>query len=254
MTGSGLALTIVGPAPAWTRRPGRASSCYLLELGGEAIALDFGTGAFAALSQLRDPQTLRAVVISHLHADHLIDIVPLRYYLRFGCDPPGHVEIRAPADLAKRIDGLTAEPGFLGELVGAPHEPGTFELGPFTVQAGRITHTESSFGFRVTATGSAGAPGIVYSGDCGDPRDLRALIQPGDVVLSEAFFGSRARQAGLAHLTAADAAWAAADGGARELVLTHIQDDVDHQVTLAAAAAVFPAVRLAEPGMRVAID
>lgn len=254
MSAPELTLTVVGCAPAWTRRPGRSSSSYLLELGGDAIVLDLGQGSFNALSQVRDPATVRAVFLSHLHPDHHVDIVALRLYLRYGMSQPGHVELRGPAGLAERIDALTAEPGFLGGLVGPALVPGRVGVGAFAVEIAPVTHTDASFGFRVGRAGDELTPGLVYSGDCGEPRDLRALVRPGDVVLSEAFFGERTPQPGLAHLTCAQAAWAAADGQARELLLTHIQDECDHHAALAAAVAVFPATRLAEPGMRVTID
>jgi ribonuclease BN (tRNA processing enzyme) len=254
MSSSALTLTIVGCAPAWTRRPGRSSSCYLLEIGEDAIVLDLGHGSFNSLSQLRDPVAVRAVLISHLHADHLIDIVPLRYYLRYGCQPPGHVELRGPAGLGERIDGLTGERAFLGALLGPSHSAGHTRIGPYAVELARVTHTESSFGFRVSHADEPAAPGLVYSGDCGDARDLRRLIRPGDVVLSEAFFGAKPPTPDLPHLTSAQAAWAAADGQARELLLTHIQDECDHEAALTAAVAVFPSSLLAEPGMRVAIS
>jgi ribonuclease BN (tRNA processing enzyme) len=249
-----LTLTIVGCAAAWTRRPGGASSCYLVELGDRAIALDFGQGAFAALGAICDPATLDAVLISHLHPDHMIDVVPLRLYLRYGHVPPGHVDIRGPAALGARIDGLTDEPGFLGALAAEPIQPGEMTIGPFAIEVARVSHTDSSHAFRVAPADRPDAAGVVYSGDCGVASDLLPLVRGGDLLLCEASFGVGPKPVGTGHLTAIEAATVARDGRASRLILTHILDQVDREAALAAAAIVFPNVQLAEPGARIVID
>jgi ribonuclease BN (tRNA processing enzyme) len=248
----GLTLTVVGPAPAYTRRPDRPSSCYLLEADEEAIVLDLGQGSFAGLARYREPASLRAIFISHLHPDHHVDLVALRHYLRYGIDPPGSVELHAPADLRRRYDVFIGEEDFLARLPGEPLQPGDRFAGPFGVRVARVTHTDSSFGFRV-ALGAE--PGLVYSGDCADELDLLPLIHEGDTLLSEAAFGVReegAREAG--HLSAERAALAAREGKAGRLILTHILDDGDEQGSLERAQALFPGpVQLARPGLVVEV-
>src|SRR5262245_3402563 len=98
---SELTLTVIGCAPAWSTDPSRPSSCYLVETGDDAMVLDLGQGSFAALAQVRPPETLAAVVISHLHPDHHVDLVALRHYLAFGRGGgiEHHIELHAPAPL-----------------------------------------------------------------------------------------------------------------------------------------------------------
>jgi ribonuclease BN (tRNA processing enzyme) len=255
MADRALRLTIVGSAAAWTRRAGHPSSCYLVELDGEGLVLDLGQGSFAALAARRDPERLRAVLISHLHPDHGIDLIPFRHYLRFACDPPGSVELRAPKDLRTRYDVLMGEQNFLAELPGDALEPGTFELAPFTVTVGRITHLEPSFGFRIAPGGAQDGPALVYSGDCGNADDLLPLIWPGDTLLSEAYFGAEASVPEAKHLTAGEAARVARDGKAGRLVLTHLMDGTDEGAALAAARRGFDGrVELATDGLELTID
>ena len=261
-----LGLTIVGSAAAWSRQPGRASSCYLVELDGHGLVLDLGQGSFSALSAYRDPQEVRAILVSHLHPDHGIDLIPLRHYLRYGCQPPASVELYAPDGLRHRYDVLVGEEDFLSALPGDRLEPGTVELAPFEVTVAPVTHREPSFAFRVAplrgATGQPSAPddrpgappGLVYSGDCGREDDLLPLIEQGDTLLCEAFFGTGEPVAAAQHLTAAQAARAASEGGAGRLLLTHLKDGIDVQAAVEAARRVFSGpVEVARPGLEVAI-
>ena len=100
-----------------------------------------------------------------------------------------------------------------------------------------MTHIPDSFAFRVSAAAGDG-PGLVYSGDCGNADDLLPLIRPGDTLLSEAAWGAGRPDVPI-HLTATQAAGAAARGGAKNLILTHILDDRRESEARAAAERTF---------------
>jgi ribonuclease BN (tRNA processing enzyme) len=250
-----LTLTIVGCAAAWTRLPAHPSSCYLLELDGKGLVLDLGQGSFGALAARRDPETVRAVLISHLHPDHGIDLIPFRHYLRFACDPPSSVELRAPDGLRRRIDVLLDEPDVLAELPGESLAPGTIELDPFEVTVNAVTHREPSFAFRVGRLRARDGAGLVYSGDCGRADDLLPLVRPGDTLLCEAYFGAEQPVPEAQHLTAAEAARVAREAQARRLVLTHLKDGTDQRAALAAAQGIFEGpVEIARDGLELQIE
>src|SRR5207253_5390422 len=67
-----MRLTVLGKSPSWQDADG-ACSGYLIEEDGTAILLDCGNGVFSKLRRFRDYTRIDAVVISHLHADHLLD-------------------------------------------------------------------------------------------------------------------------------------------------------------------------------------
>jgi len=245
-------LTVVGCAPAWTRRQETASSCYLVEADGRALVLDMGQGAFAALAATREPATVGGVLISHLHADHLVDLVPLRHYLKYEAAAADRIALHGPAELRARFDRFLAEDGFLDGLAGAALEEGEFEVSDFHVQAARVTHIPDSFAFRISLPGRDG-PGLVYSGDCGVADDLLPLIEPGDFVLCEAAFGAEAAE-GAIHLSAGQAADVARLGGASRLVLTHILDRQDLEAARVLAADRFGGeVLVARPGLQLEV-
>jgi ribonuclease BN (tRNA processing enzyme) len=223
-------LIVIGAGPAYTDRRGAAASSYLLLAEGAALLLDLGQGAFSNLSAHVEPSALTAVLISHLHPDHFVDLVPLRHYLKWEFDPPRRVRVIGPARLVDRLDGLDGQPGFAAVSLDTEDlSEGVIRVGPFEVEARRVTHTEDSYAFRVTCASGGNAagsrrssPGIVYSGDCSCADDLLPLIHAGDTLLCEASFGAGPVAPGAQHITAADAAQAASVGGASRLLLTHV--------------------------------
>src|SRR5512141_401381 len=171
-----LRLDVVGAGPAFTDRLGATGAAYLVRHGPTSILLDLGQGSFPRLAGLLDPGSLDAVVVSHLHPDHFIDLVALRHFLRWGLSHPRRVRVLGPAGLAARLDALHGEPGFsaaaldIEDLGASPLVIGTLEM-----QATRVFHAGESRAVRVAAPGR---PGLVYSGDCGRADDLAGLIRP----------------------------------------------------------------------------
>jgi ribonuclease BN (tRNA processing enzyme) len=234
-----MELTVIGAGPSYTDRRGSLGASYLVRVEGAALLLDIGQGSFPNLASTIEPSTLTAVLVTHLHADHFVDLVPLRHYLRFEFEPSRPVRVLGPRDLGARLDGLDGQPGF-GD--GAFHYAHLAEciwlVGPFEVSVKRVTHSDESYGVRVAVAGDR-APGLVYSGDCGQADDLLPLIRPGDTLLSEASFGAGPVPDEVPHLTSQEAARAAKEGGAARLLLTHIQTGYPRADALAAAEAVF---------------
>lgn len=250
-----LQLTIVGSAPAWARGPGRPSSCYLVELGDEGMLLDLGQGSLGALWRYRDPSTLTAIAISHLHPDHHVDLVALRHLLRYGMGRPRRVALWAPVGLRERYDAFLGEPDFLAaSFDGGEVQGQAWDAGPFRITSAPVLHAQNSHAYRVSKASDPAGPGLVYSGDCARWQDLLALIHPGDTLLCEAFWGAGSGDAGAMHLTAADAAAAAETGRAARLVLTHVGEEADPDAALATAGRGFAReVQLAVPGLGVEI-
>jgi ribonuclease BN (tRNA processing enzyme) len=244
-----MELTILGAGPAYTDRPGATGAAYLLRAAREALLLDLGQGSFPALASRVEPSTLRAVLVSHLHPDHFIDLVPLRHYLRYEFSPPRHVRVIGPAGLADRIDALHAEPGFTAatldvETVGR----GGPTIGLFGVEAGLVTHTDESYAYRVTAPGDDG--GLVYSGDCGRAADLLPLVRPGDTLLTEISFGAGPVPAGALHLDGPAVGQLAAEARAGRVLLTHLQMGFDPEAAIASVRERFAGpVDLVTPGL-----
>lgn len=249
-----MELIVLGAGPAYSDRVGAIGAAYLVVHGDRAIVLDLGQGSFPGLARAWEPSRLLAVAISHLHPDHFVDLVPLRHYLRYEFTPSRRATVLAPEGVARRLDGLHDEPGFTAEALDVVNlSPGVREIGPFELETARVTHNEESYAFRLRAAGRAG-PALVYSGDCGRADDLRALIHPGDTLLTEVAFGPGPVPPGAQHLDGPAVGELAAVGGVERLLLTHLQMGYDPDETLASVRRQYEGdVRFVWPGDRLRI-
>lgn len=244
-----MILDVVGAGPAFTDRAGATGAAYLVRADQTAILLDLGQGSFPRLAGLMDPGTLDAVVVSHLHPDHFIDLVSLRHYLRWGPRHPRRVCVLGPTGLGDRLDALHAEPGFSAAALDIEAlRPGFRAIGSLGLQSAQVTHAGESFGFRVAAPEGSG---LVYSGDCGRASDLEALIQPGDDLLCEVSFGPGPVPGDAAHLDGPSVGELASRTGVARVLLTHLLMRFDPGETIASVQARFGGpVEFVEPGDR----
>ena len=233
-----MRLTVIGAGPAYTDRDGATGACYLVSGGGTHLLLDLGQGSLPRVFAHVQPAELDAIVVSHLHPDHFIDLVPLRHYLRYEFSPPRHVRVLGPADLAVRLDALHAEPGFTAQAleVEALGER-CHGIGSLVVEGRLVAHTNESYAIRVSAPDG---PGLVYSGDCGQADDLVPLIRPGDTLLAEVSFGPGPVPPGVLHLDGPAVGRLAAATGVGRVLLTHLQMGFDAADTLASVRARYP--------------
>jgi ribonuclease BN (tRNA processing enzyme) len=249
-----LQLDVLGAGPAYTDRAGASGAAYLVRYGATALLLDLGQGSFPRLAGALEPSSLDAVVVSHLHPDHFIDLVALRHYLCWQFKPPRRVRVMAPAGLGGRLDGLHEQPGFTAAALDVEEVvPGVRTIAGLTIEARRVTHTGDSHAYRV-AGADDGGPGLVYSGDCGRAEDLDALVRPGDTLLSEVSFGPGPVPPGAAHLDGPAVAALANRTGIATVLLTHLQMGFDETATIESVTSTFSGpVSLVAPGDRFSI-
>jgi len=222
-----MRLTVLGRSPA-RPNPGEACAGYLIEGGGSRLLFDIGPGVVAQLLHRHHPDELDAVIISHMHADHMLDLVTLRYvypWRRLSADervrvvlPPGSAD--QLLDLAKGVGGAKH---FEDAFQLSEHD-GTSPLrfGSLTVTPRETQHYIPCWGFRAEADGRR----LAYTADTAPCNGLTDLADGADLLLSEATLRSLDEDAKppepRGHLTPAEAGAVARDGGTRRLVLTHL--------------------------------
>jgi ribonuclease BN (tRNA processing enzyme) len=214
-------LTVVGCSGSLPG-PDSAASCYLVEHDGFRLALDLGSGAIGPLQRYMDPRRLDAVLLSHLHADHYLDLCSLQVALRYHPDGPHHrrVEVYGPAETASALARASwASVPALGEHLDF-HDvrPGELRVGPFTVTAARAAHPVECHALRLEAGGRS----LAYTGDTGPSAAVTELAGGVDLLLAEASFREGDANPPDLHLTGLDAGRLAADAGAMRLVVTHV--------------------------------
>jgi ribonuclease BN (tRNA processing enzyme) len=249
-----MQLTVLGAGPAYTDREDASGACYLISNDTTSILLDLGQGSFPRIFARIRPEALDAVVVSHLHPDHFIDLVPLRHYLRYEFDPPRRVRVLGPSGLGDRLDALHASPGFAAEAlqleilgVGPQH------VGELVVEGHLVTHTDESYAVRV-APASGNGPGLVYSGDCGRAEDITPLVRPGDVLLSEVSFGAGPVPQGVAHLDGPAVGRLATSTRAGGVLLTHLLMGHDPEAAVASCRTEYAGpVQMVWPGSRLRV-
>jgi ribonuclease BN (tRNA processing enzyme) len=219
-----MRLTVVGCSGSYPG-PESAASCYLLEEEHDGrtwrVLLDLGNGALGQLHRYADPLTIDAVFVSHLHADHCLDLCG--YYVMRKYHPTGHqprIPVWGPAGTADRMArayDLPLDPGMHEEFAFLEHA-GPVEVGPFTVEAFPVVHPVAAFALRV----SAGGRTLVYSGDTGPCPALDAAAADAHLLLAEASFRSGDDNPPDLHMTGTDCGRTAARAGVDRLVLTHV--------------------------------
>ena len=83
----GVRLTVLGTGGGWAR-PNGAASGYLLQEDGFNLWVDAGTGTMANLQRHVGLLDVHAVVVSHQHFDHFLDLYP--YFLARQYAPGEH--------------------------------------------------------------------------------------------------------------------------------------------------------------------
>ena len=219
-----MRLTIVGCSGSYPG-PESAASCYLLEEQHEGrtwrVLLDLGNGSLGQLHRYADPLEVDAVLVSHLHADHCLDLCGyyvMRKYHPLGPQP--RIPVWGPAGTAERMArayDLPVVPGMTEEFDFRAWEAPVV-IGPFTVEARQVVHPVTAYALRVTAGGRT----LVYSGDTGPCDALDDVASAADLLLAEASFESGVENPPDLHMTGADCGRTAARAGVGRLVLTHV--------------------------------
>ena len=233
-----MRLTAIGCSGSFPG-PDSACSAYLVEHEGFRLLLDFGSGAIGPLQRHLDLLAVDAVLLSHLHGDHCLDLCPYVIFRRYhpGGRPP-RVPVLGPRGTHGRLAAAydpTSTDGLTDVFAFGALEPGERELGPFTLQVDRVNHRVEAFAMRLTAGGRV----LTYSGDTGVSDALVRLALGSDVLLCEATFEDGPDLPPDLHLTGREAGEHAAKAEVGRLLVTHIPPWGDADRIVAAAGQAF---------------
>jgi ribonuclease BN (tRNA processing enzyme) len=232
--------------------------------GDYTLLLDCGSGVFAKLREVHDYRFVDAVLISHLHADHFLDLVPYSYALRYSPRPRWLAGPDGVAQSTRVRPPLHAPPGAIGsfrrvagswgseDLIEAAFdcreydEQATLELGSLRVRFCEVPHFTRSFAIECrTPAGRR----FTFGADCAPNEALVQFARETDLLIVEATLEQPEQGGPRGHMTPREAGELALRAQARRVVLTHFTDELeDGWVSRQGSAGFGSAVSLARAG------
>jgi ribonuclease BN (tRNA processing enzyme) len=206
--------------------------------------LDLGSGALGNLQLTLEYPALDAVVISHMHADHFLDVVPLRYGLTYGpllrdrrmplwLPPGGTPRLRT---LCRAFTGEGAGDFLNGVFVVNEYDPSSaLQVGDARLTFAPARHFVDSYSIRV----ECGAASLTYSGDTAPCEEVVEHARGCTLFLCEATLGLGTETPPRGHSSAQEAGEMARRAGVGRLALTHYYANADEQAMVDAAQAQF---------------
>jgi ribonuclease BN (tRNA processing enzyme) len=227
-----MKLTVLGGSAACPG-PGQGASSYLVEAQSQRWLLDCGPNTLLELRKHVEIEAVDGVIISHMHSDHTLDLVPLRYGLKY--DPTVNLtrlpKLHLPPGGREQLNRLAnafaigTEPAetFFEEVFAIDEYDPSSELrsGPVSVTFLLTNHPVACWAVRMSTPGGV----LVYLADTGPMDGLVDFARNADILICEGTYPDAESAPDVPdrpHLTAAEAGAIGRASGARHLVLTHL--------------------------------
>jgi ribonuclease BN (tRNA processing enzyme) len=235
-----LRLTVLGNSTA-VPHPESAAAGYLVTWGDTSVMLDAGQGVIRSLQDLMNPHDLAAVVIGHMHADHSLDLVGLRYLFPWGEKAEKPLPVHLPPGGTMRLDalaiGISERVGFFNDSYDVDeYDPSVpLQIGPLTIRFNRGRHYVPAWGVTVDAPDGAR---LAYTGDTGPSDSVVEFCSGADLMLIEAALKHRAHDdLERGHLTPEEAIEMATRAQVRSALLVHYSPTRRQELEAMCAAA-----------------
>jgi ribonuclease BN (tRNA processing enzyme) len=227
-----MQLTVIGSGGA-IPHPRRGPPAYLLEQGETRILIDAGPGSLGRLAALGvRPADLSAVLLSHLHPDHALEVIPLLFHRSWAPAPQVRPGLRLLGPVGFRAElSSWAEAVYPGILEGTNDDlvweelADPITLGPWRVTPVPVLHRpdgpSASLGYRID--GDQGR--LAFTGDTGPCEALAGLLDPAGCLLCECNAPGEARW----HLWPAEIRRLLDRRPPALTLLTHVHEAFDHE-------------------------
>lgn len=243
-----MRLTVLGTGTA-RPLPDTAASGLLVETDRTAVLFDIGSGIASRLEATIGAARLDGLVVGHMHADHWIDIAPLRYRFPWGEPAPRPLPVHLPPGGKDKLDHLAAVISERAGFFEVAFDVTEYATGD-TIRIGEITVRPHPVGHYVPAWSmdirGPGGERIVYAGDMGPTDDVVELARGADLLILESTLETSAfDDARRGHMTAEEAVDHVIRSGVPKGLLVHYPSDRREAI----AAICAPTEGLVEPAV-----
>ena len=248
-----MKLTVFGKSPAWEDSGGACSS-YLIEEGETRLLLECGNGVFGKLrAHTTDYSMIDAVMISHLHADHWLDLIPFSYALNYSPRRAHSGEMPVAGSGGPELWGPPGSTDAYGRVTGtwgsAELLASAFEVGEYSAESEvrigsmiatfqPVPHYIETF---AVSLGAEGGARIVHGADCRPNPELIEFARGADFLMVEATLAEQGDEPEdqRGHMTAREAGELARSAEVSSVMITHYSDELDPDEVRAEAEAGF---------------
>ena len=238
-----MRITVLGKSPAWAGRRRR-----LQRISGRGRRDDrrcsiAATASSASCASTSTTPIVDAVVISHVHADHCIDLIPYAYALLLtprqqpvpvaghpGTDDPARPRLIVPPgarQVLRTVVGAWGDEELIEQafVVEDYDSDSRVEIGPLRARFAEVPHFILTHAVELTSSNGDGR--FTFGADSRPCEEIVEFARDTDLLLLEATLPRPERTGIRGHLTPGEAGDHAKRAGARRLVLTHVSDELD---------------------------
>lgn len=209
--------------------PGSACSGYLFRSPTTNLWVDCGPGSFANLQRHVKPSEVTAILLTHLHLDHVTDLYAFLYAIRYGPEggEPRGLPVLAPpgaAEFLGRLASPDGDPTFGGYLAFQDIGEGIIaDVGDMELRFCRTRHPVETYAVRITTNSQA----VAYTADSGPSPAVTNFVWGANLLIAEASFQASSRELADLHMTATEAGAMATQACVSQLLLTHLVPGLD---------------------------
>jgi ribonuclease BN (tRNA processing enzyme) len=237
-----MRLTILGHCGSFPGE-GKACSGYIVETENECVLMECGNGVLSRFQRFHRLEDISAIVLSHLHFDHIGDLFILKYALEtklaLGDGSFLPIPVYLPENPQSVVQNLMDNRLFEFHFISNEKQ---YQIGSLDLRFRKMTHTIESYAISIQND----LHRIVYSGDTTTNDELELFANQADLFLCESTIsGLNKNTKILPHLNAEEAGKIATKAGVKELLLTHFGLGEDTHLIHAEAMKQFSKVKLA---------
>jgi ribonuclease BN (tRNA processing enzyme) len=210
-----MRVTVLGCSGSYAA-PNTACTGYLVQTADRNVLLDCGPGVLANLQQHLPFERLDAVVLTHCHADHWVELPILRTVCTWFIGRK-HLPIFGTDEthtMSGAVSGGSDPHAFDWHVV---NEHSTVDIGNQRWRFSRTDHPVETLAVRVDCDGRS----FAFSADTGPGWAADELVDDVDLLFCEASYTREREPEGILHLSARQAGELARATRVKQLVLTH---------------------------------